>query len=45
MATLTVCNLDDDVVKCLPVRVAEYGGSAEAELREIPRAALLDQKQ
>ena len=45
MATLTVRNLDDDVVKCLRVRAAEHGRSAEAEHREILRAALLDREQ
>ncbi len=45
MATLTVRNLDDDVVKRLRVRAAQHGRSTEAEHREILRAALLDQKQ
>jgi plasmid stability protein len=40
MATLTVCNLEDDVVRRLWVRAAEHGRSAEAEHREILRAAL-----
>ena len=40
MATLTVRNLDDDVVRRLRVRAAERGRSAEAEHREILRAAL-----
>lgn len=44
MATLTVRNLDDDVVKRLRVRAAEHGRSAEAEHREILRAALLDRE-
>ena len=41
MATLTVRNLDDDVVRRLRIRAAERGRSAEAEHREILRAALL----
>lgn len=40
MATLTVRNLEDDVVRRLRVRAAEHGRSAEAEHREILRAAL-----
>lgn len=44
MATLTVRNLDDDVVKRLRIRAAEHGRSAEAEHREILRAALLDRE-
>lgn len=40
MATLTVRNLDDDVVKRLRIRAAEHGRSAEAEHREILRASL-----
>ena len=35
MATLTVRNLDDDVVRRLRIRAAEHGRSAEAEHREI----------
>jgi antitoxin FitA len=42
MATLTVRNLEDDVVRRLRVRAAEHGRSAEAEHREILRAALAD---
>lgn len=41
MATLTVRNLDDAVVKQLRIRAAEHGRSAEAEHREILRSALL----
>jgi plasmid stability protein len=41
MATLTVRNLEEDVVCRLRVRAAEHGRSAEAEHREILRAALL----
>jgi plasmid stability protein len=41
MATLTVRNLEDDVVRLLRIRAAERGRSAEAEHREILRAALL----
>jgi antitoxin FitA len=40
MATLTVRNLDADIVKRLRIRAAEHGRSAEAEHREILRAAL-----
>ena len=40
MATLTVRNLDDAIAKALRVRAAEHGRSAEAEHREILRAAL-----
>jgi plasmid stability protein len=42
MATLTVRNLDDDVVRRLRIRAAERGRSAEAEHREILRAALMN---
>jgi plasmid stability protein len=41
MATLTVRNLDADVVRRLRIRAAEHGRSAEAEHREILRLALL----
>lgn len=40
MATLTVRNLEDDVVRRLRVRAAEHGRSAEAEHREILRTVL-----
>jgi antitoxin FitA len=40
MATLTVRNLEEDVVRRLRVRAAEHGRSAEAEHREILRRAL-----
>jgi antitoxin FitA len=40
MATLTVRHLDDDLVRRLRIRAAEHGRSAEAEHREILRAAL-----
>jgi plasmid stability protein len=40
MATLTVRNLDDDVVRRLRVRAAGRGRSAEADHRDILRAAL-----
>ena len=42
MATLTVRNLDEDLVKRLRVRAAEHGRSAEAEHREILRVVLED---
>ncbi len=35
MATLTVRNLDEDLVRALRIRAAEHGRSAEAEHREI----------
>jgi len=41
MATLTVRNLDDDVVRRLRIRAAEHGRSAEAEHRDILRAVLM----
>jgi plasmid stability protein len=41
MATLTVRNLDDDIVRRLRIRAAEHGRSAEAEHREILRLALI----
>ena len=41
MATLTVRNLDEDVVRRLRIRAAENRRSAEAEHREILRAALV----
>ena len=40
MATLTVRNLDDDLVRRLRIRAAEHGRSAEAEHRDILRLAL-----
>ena len=40
MATLTVRNLDDDLVRKLRIRAAEHGRSAEAEHREILREVL-----
>jgi plasmid stability protein len=45
MPTLTVRNLDEDVVRRLRIRAAEHGRSAEAEHREILRAALLGPQQ
>jgi plasmid stability protein len=41
MATLTVRNLDEELVRQLRIRAAEHGRSAEAEHREILRLALL----
>jgi plasmid stability protein len=40
MATLTVRDLDEDVVRRLHIRAAKHGRSVEAEHREILRAAL-----
>jgi plasmid stability protein len=45
VATLTVRNLDDDVVRALRVRAAEHGRSAEAEHREILRQVLTGARQ
>jgi plasmid stability protein len=45
MATLTVRNLDDDLVRALRIRAAEHGRSAEAEHREILRQVLTDNRQ
>jgi antitoxin FitA len=42
MATLTVRNLGDEIVRALRIRAAEHGRSAEAEHRELLRAALAD---
>lgn len=42
MATLTVRNLDENIVRRLRVRAAERGRSAEAEHREILRLSLLE---
>ena len=41
MATLTVRNLDEDLVRRLRIRAAEHRRSAEAEHREILRLALV----
>ncbi|MBI4615381.1 MAG: DNA-binding protein [Planctomycetes bacterium] len=41
MGQLTVRNVDDEVVRALRVRAAHHGRSAEAEVREILRHALL----
>ena len=41
MPTLTVRNLDEDLVRRLRIRAAENRRSAEAEHREILRAALV----
>ncbi len=41
MAQLTVRNVDDEIVSALKVRAAQRGRSAEAEVREILRTALL----
>jgi len=40
MASLSVRNLDDDLVARLKRRAARHGHSAEAEVREILRRAL-----
>jgi len=41
MATLTVRNLDDEVVRRLRIRAAEHGRSAEAEHRAILQSTLV----
>jgi plasmid stability protein len=41
IAQVLVRNLDDDLVQALHVRATSHGRSAEAEHREILRAALL----
>lgn len=41
MATLTVRNLEEELVRRLRIQAAEHGRSAEAEHRDILRAALL----
>lgn len=41
--TLTVRNVNDDLVRRLKLRAARHGRSAEAEHREILRRALLDE--
>jgi plasmid stability protein len=45
VATLTVRNLDDDVIRALRIRAAEHGRSAEAEHREILRQTLTGDRQ
>ncbi|WP_431926159.1 FitA-like ribbon-helix-helix domain-containing protein [Amycolatopsis tucumanensis] len=40
MATLTIRDLDDDLVAALRVRAAEHGRSVEAEVRDILRSVL-----
>ncbi len=45
MATLTVRNLDDELVRRLRIRAAQNGRSAEAEHREILRLALIGVEQ
>jgi plasmid stability protein len=45
VATLTVRNLDDEVVRALRIRAAEHGRSAEAEHREILRQVLTADRQ
>jgi len=41
MPTLTVRNLDEEVIRRLRIQAAEHGRSAEAEHREILRRALI----
>jgi antitoxin FitA len=45
VATLTVRNLDDSLVRALRIRAAERGRSAEAEHREILREVLTGSRQ
>jgi len=40
VAQLTIRNVDDQLVRALKIRAATNGRSAEAEVREILRAAL-----
>ena len=40
MPTLTVRNLDEEIVRTLRIQAAEHGRSAEAEHREILRSIL-----
>ena len=42
MATLTVRNLDEAIVRALRIRAAERGRSAEAEHRELLRLVLAE---
>ena len=42
MAQLIVRNIEDTLVRALKVRAARHGRSAEAEHREILRAALVE---
>jgi antitoxin FitA len=44
MATLTVRNLEEEIVRRLRIRAAEHRRSAEAEHREILRAALVGEE-
>jgi plasmid stability protein len=44
MATLTVRNLAEDVVRRLRIRAAEHGRSAEAEHRDILQTVLVGQE-
>ncbi len=44
-ATLTVRNIDEDLVRGLRIRAAAHGRSAEAEHRAILRAALRNAEQ
>jgi antitoxin FitA len=45
VGTLTVRNLDDDVIRALRIRAVEHGRSAEAEHREILRQVLTGSRQ
>ncbi len=45
MATLTVRNLDDEIVRHLRIRAAEHGRSAEAEHRALLREVLIGDAQ
>jgi plasmid stability protein len=45
VATLTVRNLEDELVRALRIRAAEHGRSAEAEHREILREVLTANRQ
>jgi plasmid stability protein len=45
MATLTVRNLNEDLVRRLRIRAAEHGRSAEAEHRDILQTVLVGHEQ
>lgn len=42
MSTMTIRNIDDDLKAKLRIRTAEHGHSMEAEVRQILKAALVD---
>lgn len=44
MGQLTVRKVDQEIIRRLKIRAAEHGRSAEAELREILKQALLPER-